>query len=83
MKFSTIKEMDTKLKEITDKSLLEEDITVMSQGVEIFLQYIGEGSNTDGKAISYMGTTTADNMRVKFTETPTGIEVYEVKVVRQ
>lgn len=83
MRFSTIKEMESKLKEITNKSELQEEIRVMSQGTELVFSFLGEGSTTaEGKEIAYMCNDTADGLRIKFTETPNGISIHTIKVTR-
>jgi len=66
MKFSTVKEMEETLKKIKSKKELSQDISFRSQGEEIFLEFIGEGTRQNLKDMIWIGRETADNLRISF-----------------
>jgi len=82
MRFETIKKMEVEIKNVTTRDELHTDIKVMSQGVEILMEYITEGNRSGAIEAIYMGATTADSYRVRFEEVGNIIKVVETSLSR-
>ncbi len=82
MQFNTIKEMEDELKKITSFSKLKEDITFKSQGQIITLKFIGMGTFTDKKELSYLSNETADRLKISITGENDDIIVTATKISR-
>jgi len=82
MRFETIKKMEAEIKNVTTRDELHTDIKVMSQGVEIFMEFITEGKRDGAFEAIYMGTETADSYRIRFEEVGNDIKVIETSLSR-
>ena len=80
MKFNSIREMETNLKNVTSLKSLQEDITFATQGQFITVSFIGIGSSAAGQEISYLGKETADSLRINYTGNDNNITVTSVKL---
>ena len=82
MKFNSIREMETNLKNVTSLKSLQEDITFATQGQFITVSFIGISSSAAGQEISYLGKETADSLRINYTGNDNNITVTSVKLTR-
>lgn len=82
MQFNTIKEMEDELKKITSFKKLKDDITFMSQGQSITLKFIGMGSFSDTKELSYLSNETTDRLKITISGDNENISVLATKVSR-
>lgn len=82
MQFNTIKEMEDELKKITSFKKLKDDITFMSQGQSITLKFIGIGSFSDTKELSYLSNETTDRLKITISGDNENISVLTTKISR-
>lgn len=82
MKFETVRKMESEIAGFTHKNQLDGDISFMSQGKEIFLKNIGSSINTGATETIYMGTETADCLRVRYETDGENIKVIQTHLTR-
>jgi len=82
MKFATIKKMESEIADFNKREQLDGDITVFSQGEELFLENLGIHKINNISEILYMGTKSANSFRVKFESSDNTIKIIETKFSR-
>lgn len=80
MEFSSIKEMEVKLRQITNLNDLTNDITFRSQGESYTCKLIGVGSTMGEKSVRWLGNDSASSIGVVFTGQDENIVVTDIKV---
>ena len=83
LNFNTIKEVEDKLKTVTDIKVLHGDITFKSQGEIHTCKFIGSGSAAGSKELVWLADIGASQVRIVYTGENHNITVTEVKVTKR
>jgi hypothetical protein len=82
MKFNTVKEMETELKKATSLKALQENITFVTQGNLVEVEYLGTGKNALTQDVVYLSREDVHSVRITFEGEGDAITVTNVIVHR-
>jgi len=80
MEFSSIKEMEVKLRQVTKLSDLKQDITFKSQGMFYTCKFLGIGSAAGDMSARWLDDESASSIGIVFIDNAGIISVEEVKI---